>query len=83
MAEALAMAAEARVAAVQEAGILSRRTKRPATGTGTDCIVVASSSRGGTQQYCGKHTLLGELIGKAALRSCARALAADLLTRTP
>jgi hypothetical protein len=41
MAEALAMAAEARVAAVQAAGILSTRTKRSATGTGTDCIVVA------------------------------------------
>jgi adenosylcobinamide amidohydrolase len=76
MAEALAMATEARVAAIQEAGIASTRTKRPATGTGTDCIVVASSSRGRAQQYCGKHTLLGELIGKAALRSCTRALRA-------
>jgi len=60
--------------AVQEAGIMSTRSKRPATRTGTDCIVVASPSRGRPQQYCGKHTLLGELIGKAALRSCARAL---------
>jgi adenosylcobinamide amidohydrolase len=76
MAEALAMATEARVAAVQAAGISSTRTKQPATGTGTDCIVVASSSRGRAQQYCGKHTLLGELIGKAALRSCSRALRA-------
>ena len=74
MAEALAMATEARVAAVQEAGILSTRTNRPATGTGTDCVVVASPTRGRAQQYCGKHTLLGELIGKAALRSCTRAL---------
>jgi adenosylcobinamide amidohydrolase len=70
------MATEARVAALQEAGIASTRTKRPATGTGTDCIVVASSPRGHAQQYCGKHTLLGELIGKAALRSCTRALRA-------
>jgi adenosylcobinamide amidohydrolase len=53
MAEALAMATEARVAAVQAAGITSTRTKRPATGTGTDCIVVASSSRGRSHQYCG------------------------------
>jgi adenosylcobinamide amidohydrolase len=72
--EALAMATEARVAAVHEAGILSTRTNRSATGTGTDCIVVAASSRGRPHPYCGKHTLLGELIGKAALRSCARAL---------
>ena len=76
MAEALAMATEARVAAVYEAGILSRRTQLMATGTGTDCIVVASPLRGPAQQYCGKHTLLGELIGKAALRSCSRALRA-------
>jgi adenosylcobinamide amidohydrolase len=74
MAEALAMATEARVAAVYESGILSMRTKQPATGTGTDCIVVASSRRGQTHHYCGKHTLLGELIGKAALRSCGKAL---------
>jgi len=76
MAEALAMAGEARTAAVLAAGILSTRTRRPATGTGTDCIVVASPLRGPAQQYCGKHTLLGELIGKAALRSCSRALRA-------
>ena len=74
MVEALAMATEARVAAVHDAGILSTRTKRPATGTGTDCIVIASPARGRAHPYCGKHTLLGELIGKAALRSCAKAL---------
>jgi adenosylcobinamide amidohydrolase len=75
MAEALAMATEARVAAVQTAGIASTRTHQPATGTGTDCIVVASPAGVPAHAYCGKHTLLGELIGKAALRSCARALA--------
>jgi adenosylcobinamide amidohydrolase len=74
MVEALAMATEGRVAAVQEGGIMSTRTNQPATGTGTDCIIVASSPRGHSHQYCGKHTLLGELIGKATLRSCAKAL---------
>jgi adenosylcobinamide amidohydrolase len=74
MVEALAMAVEARVAAVHDAGILSTRTNRLATGTGTDCIVIASPARGRFHPYCGKHTLLGELIGKAALRSCAKAL---------
>lgn len=74
MIEALAMATEGRVAAVQEWGILSTRTNQAATGTGTDCIIVASSRRGHSRQYCGKHTSLGELIGKAALRSCAKAL---------
>ncbi len=75
MVEALAMATEARVAAVYDAGILSTRTNRLATGTGTDCIVIASPARGRAHSYCGKHTLLGELIGKAALRSCTKALA--------
>ena len=74
MAEALAMATEARVAVVHDAGILSMRTRRPATGTGTDCIVVASPVRGRALAYCGKHTVIGELIGKAAMRSCAKAL---------
>jgi adenosylcobinamide amidohydrolase len=73
-AEALAMATEARVAAMQEARIASVLTGRPATGTGTDCIVVAAPARGPAHIYCGKHTVLGELIGKAAMRSCARAL---------
>jgi adenosylcobinamide amidohydrolase len=82
VAEALAMATEARVSAVYEAGILSTRTQLRATGTGTDCIVVAAPSQGRrAHQYCGKHTLLGELIGKAALRSCTRALRASLLTK--
>lgn len=74
MAEALAMATEARVAAVHDAGISSTRTRRPATGTGTDCIVIASPARGRAHAYCGKHTVVGELIGKAAMRSCATAL---------
>ncbi len=74
MAEALAMAAEARVAAVYDAGISSVRTLQPATGTGTDCIAIASPIRGTAHTYCGKHTLLGELIGRAAMRSCATAL---------
>jgi adenosylcobinamide amidohydrolase len=73
MTEALAMATEARVAAVHDAGIRSTRTKRPATGTGTDCIVIASPVDGPAHVYCGKHTIIGELIGKAAMRSCARA----------
>ena len=74
MAEALAMATEARATAVHHAGITSTRTHQPATGTGTDCIVIASPARGRAHAYCGKHTLLGELIGKAALRACAKAL---------
>jgi adenosylcobinamide amidohydrolase len=72
MVEALAMVAEARAAAVLDAGVRSTRTGRPATGT--DCVAVASPLRGPAHIYCGKHTVLGELIGKAAMRSCRNAL---------
>jgi adenosylcobinamide amidohydrolase len=74
MAEALAMTTEARVLAVCEAGVSSTRSGRPATGTGTDCIVVASPARAPSHRFCGKHTVIGELIGNSAPRACGKAL---------
>jgi adenosylcobinamide amidohydrolase len=78
MAEALQIAVEARVAAIYEAGVASVRSGAIATGTGTDCIAVAApvpASRANSIVYCGKHTLPGELIGRAVMRSCAAAIA--------
>ncbi len=80
MAEAAALAAEARTLAVLEAGIASVRSGAPATGTGTDCIAIAAPARASgpderAERWCGKHTLIGELIGRAALASCTRAIA--------
>jgi adenosylcobinamide amidohydrolase len=79
LAEALQLAVEARVLAVQQASLMSVRSGRPATGTGTDCIVVAApdmsvNERGRIIGYCGKHTVLGELIGRVVLKSCTLAL---------
>jgi adenosylcobinamide amidohydrolase len=79
MLEAVQIATEARVLAVLEAGIKSVRSGAPATGTGTDCIAIAAPLRARArgaraEPYCGKHTLLGELIGRAVLESCARAI---------
>jgi adenosylcobinamide amidohydrolase len=79
MVEAVQIAAEARVLAVLEAGIKSVRSGAPATGTGTDCIAIAAPLRATlrgmrAERYCGKHTLLGELIGRAVLDACARAI---------
>jgi adenosylcobinamide amidohydrolase len=79
MVEAVQIAAEARALAVLEAGIKSVRSGAPATGTGTDCIAIAAPARAASrgvraERYCGKHTLLGELIGRAVLESCARAI---------
>jgi adenosylcobinamide amidohydrolase len=61
------------------AGIKSVRSGAPATGTGTDCIAIAAPLRARArgaraEPYCGKHALLGELIGRAVLESCARAI---------
>ncbi len=80
MAEALQLAVEGRVAALYEAGVMSVRSAAIATGTGTDCIVVAApiaalQDRANAIVYCGKHTLPGELIGQAVMRSCATAIA--------
>jgi adenosylcobinamide amidohydrolase len=78
MVEAVQIATEARALAVLEAGIKSVRSGAPATGTGTDCIAIAAPMRATArgmraEPYCGKHTLLGELIGRAVLESCSRA----------
>jgi len=77
-AEALQIATEARVLAVYEAGVISTRSGKPATGTGTDCIVIAAPAGNHAHPYCGKHTLAGELIGRAALASCTKALKRSL-----
>ncbi|WNG28079.1 adenosylcobinamide amidohydrolase [Cystobacter fuscus] len=70
--EALALAAEARTAALMEARVPSRRSLRVATGTGTDCIVVAAPEGPGGEQYMGKHTRLGSLLGGAVREATAR-----------
>jgi len=62
--EALALAAEARTAAVRDARIPSIVSGIDATGTGTDCVVIAHPGGLGAELYCGKHTELGHLIGK-------------------
>jgi adenosylcobinamide kinase/adenosylcobinamide-phosphate guanylyltransferase len=75
LAEAVQISTEARVVAVQGAKVTSKISGKPATGTGTDCLVVAAPYGQTAHRYCGKHTVAGELIGRAVLASCARALA--------
>lgn len=72
MAEALALCAEARTTALLELAIPSTRTGAFATGTGTDCIVVAAPAQGTKLSYCGKHTALGSLIGSVTIEAIAR-----------
>jgi len=81
LAEALQITTEARVVAVQGAKVASKKSGKLATGTGTDCLVVAAPTGKAAHRYCGKHTVAGELIGRAVLASCARALAREALNR--
>ncbi len=67
--EASAIATEAKCAVVLEAGLRSRESGRPATGTGTDCAVVASPRRRAVRaagaDTRGKHTVVGSVVGAA------------------
>ncbi len=57
------MAAQARTAAIMDLGW--QTADGVATGTGTDCIVVACPSRGRRQTYAGLHTAVGQALGAA------------------
>lgn len=68
MIEALTIAAEARTAAVIDAGL--RLPQGVATGTGTDCIALAADP--GEARFAGLHTDLGEALGRAVHDAVAR-----------
>src|SRR5262249_36698794 len=70
--ECIALAAEARTAALLQLHVPSRRSFRSATGTGTDCIVVAAPEGPGGERYPGKHTALGAALGRAVRDATAR-----------
>ncbi|KWT65243.1 Adenosylcobinamide amidohydrolase [Hyphomicrobium sulfonivorans] len=72
MLEALSIATEARTTAILEAGLY--RGGKHITGTGTDCIAIASPIGGPAQPYAGKHTAIGEAIGAAAYHATVAAI---------
>lgn len=65
--EALALATEAKCLAMLEARVPSPRSGLDATGTGTDCLVIASPLAASREPYAGKHTAVGAAIGRASL----------------
>jgi adenosylcobinamide amidohydrolase len=70
--EAAAIAVEARTIAVLESGAKSRLTGRPASGTGTDCLVIASPADARSPaKYAGKHTDIGHVVGASVHRAVA------------
>ena len=64
MVEALMIVTEAKSAALQDAKIRSPVSNKIATGTGTDAIAVVSGHGPETVRYCGKHVLIGEILGR-------------------
>jgi adenosylcobinamide amidohydrolase len=70
LAEALIMLTESKVTAVRDTGVLSPSSGLPASGTGTDSHAVFCPQGEPALAYCGKHTLLGELIGRAVTTAC-------------
>ncbi|HXI60396.1 MAG TPA: adenosylcobinamide amidohydrolase [Polyangia bacterium] len=73
--EASAIAAEARTAAVLAAGLRSPLSGRPATGTGTDCIVIAAPATARPDRFAGKHTACGSAMGAAVFGAVSRGVA--------
>ncbi|MCX8998108.1 adenosylcobinamide amidohydrolase [Rhizobiaceae bacterium BDR2-2] len=82
--EALSIAVEARTAAM--IGLDWKPDGRTvATGTGTDCVVIACPAEGERQTYAGLHTDIGATIGKAVCRAVeagGREWLAERATRT-
>ncbi|WP_394825090.1 adenosylcobinamide amidohydrolase [Pendulispora albinea] len=93
--EANAIVTEAKCAAVLEADVRSRRSGRPATGTGTDCTVVACAlpakhteravahEASPSAAYAGKHTVIGSVAGAAAFDAIAAGVRRWTLENAP
>ncbi|MDM7935522.1 MAG: adenosylcobinamide amidohydrolase, partial [Methanothrix sp.] len=74
MVTSVVTATEAKTAALQELEIPSRYSEGLATGTGTDQIAIASMIGGRAASFAGKHSKVGELIGRGMHDALRRAL---------
>ncbi len=75
MVRSVITATEAKTAALQELAVPSRYSDGLATGTGTDQIGIASKLDTGTPLVgAGKHSKLGELIGRTVLQAIKKTL---------
>jgi adenosylcobinamide amidohydrolase len=61
--EALQLIAEAKTAACHDGDVISPVSQLAATGTGTDALAIFSDPEGLPIDYCGKHVIMGEIIG--------------------
>jgi len=78
--EALTIAAEARTAAIMDAGL--PLPGGPATGTGTDCLALALPLEGPALPHAGLHTPLGEAIGRPVAKAVGAGAARWLAERS-
>lgn len=76
LARALVTCTEAKTAAIQELAERSRYSSGPATGSGTDQTFIISDSESPIyMESAGKHSKLGELIGKTVIKAVKKGLA--------
>lgn len=80
--EAMSIATEARTASMLKVDLRSPSSGQPATGTGTDCIVVAAPTAMRAERFAGKHTACGSAIGAAVLGAVSRGVARWLEERS-
>ncbi len=74
MLEAMVISAEAKTAAMIEAGVRSVMSGLPATGTGTDCHAIVCPDNSEELVYAGKHTDVGSAIGAAVFDAVSRGI---------
>ena len=74
MVEAVITVTEAKTAVLQDLGVESPVTGKPATGTGTDAIAVVSGFGPVEVRYCGKHVIFGEMLAKTVMQAITASL---------
>jgi adenosylcobinamide amidohydrolase/ABC-type Fe3+-hydroxamate transport system substrate-binding protein len=76
-ARAMITITEAKTAAVWDLDVRSSQTPiiNPATGTGTDSVIIVAGGQGPAIDYTGGHTKMGQLIGEAVYEAVLEALA--------
>ncbi len=76
-AEALIIATEAKVAFLQQLGVVSAVSQLPATGTGTDSLAIVSpisTDKKQAVEFVGKHTVIGECLARAVMGALAESI---------
>lgn len=79
--EAASIVAQARTVALVEAGYRRSSGGEVVTGTGTDCIVMASPIGSDPATFAGMHTAVGEAVGACVLGATRAALVEWLAER--